>query len=156
MSLFLWLSRRSKQTVSNRRLQITLLMAILCLPAGFVPQTQKKHSPTKKTQTKKKTVARPTSSKLGHINRAFVASADLKPMAKQLLENRTPQGYAAVEAYARKHSTDGAAADAGALAWLVLGYAHYLDKDYAGALDAWKQTSALEPVLGDYLAWLRA
>src|SRR5262249_10391094 len=136
MRLFLWLSRRSKETVSRRSLQVTLLLAILCLPSGFVPQTQKKHSPTRKTHTKKKTVARPASSKLGHINRAFVASADLKPMARQLLENRTPQGYAAVEAYARKHSTDHAAADAGALAWLVLGYAHYLDKDYTRALDS--------------------
>ena len=77
-------------------------------------------------------------------------------MAKQLLENRTPQGYAAVEAYARRHSTDPAGADAGALAWLVLGYAHYLDKDYTRALDSWQQTSSLEPVLGDYLTWLRA
>lgn len=135
------------------RFQITLLLALLCVPASFVPQAQKKHSPTKKTQAKKTS---PASSKLGHINRAFVASADLKPMAKQLLENRTPQAYAAVEAYARKHSADPAGADAGALGWLVLGYAHYLDKDYAKALDAWQQTRALEPVLGDYLAWLRA
>src|SRR5262249_19567942 len=93
------------------------------------------------------------------MKRAFVASADLKPMAQQLLENRTPQGYAAVEAYARKHLKDKASAadaEAGALAWLVLGYAHYLDKDYVNARAAWQQTAPLQPLVGDYLDWLRA
>jgi soluble lytic murein transglycosylase len=119
-----------------------VLLAVVCLPAVCLPQAHKKKPAAHSAHT----------TKLQHINRAFVASADLKPMAQQLLENRTPQGYAAVEAYARKQSS----ADAGALAWLVLGYAHYLDKDYSGAQAAWQQTAALEPVLGDYLAWLRA
>ena len=35
------------------------------------------------------------------MNRAFKASADLRPMAQQLLENRTPQAYAGVEAFAK-------------------------------------------------------
>ena len=52
-------------------------------------------------------------------------------MARQLLQDRTPAAYAGVEAYARHHSQE----DAGALAWLVLGYAHVLDKDYAKAVD---------------------
>src|SRR5262249_2667578 len=111
-------------------------------------QTQKKQ-----TSQKKKTVAAaPAATKLGRINRAFVASADLKPMAQQLFADRTPQAYSAVEAYARKQSS----ADAAAMAWMVLGYAHYLDKDYAAARSAWQQTSAIEPVVGDYLTWLRA
>jgi soluble lytic murein transglycosylase len=127
--------------VVSRRFQ-ALFLVVVCLPALCFPQTHKK----------KKSAVSTHATRLQHINRAFVASADLKPMAQQLLENRTPQAYAAVEAYARKQSSP----DAGALAWLVLGYAHYLDKDYAGAGAAWQQTSALEPVLGDYLAWLRA
>lgn len=76
-------------------------------------------------------------------------------MAQQLLENRTAQAYAGVEAYARKHAT-AEAADAGALAWLVVGYAHYLDKDYSGARAAWQHSTSLAPVLGDYLTWFKA
>src|SRR5260370_5550036 len=80
-------------------------------------------------------------------------------MAPQFLENRTPQAYAAVERYDGRNSQNknaGARAEAGALAWLVLGYAHYLDKDYANARAAWEQTGALQPLIGDYLDWLRA
>jgi len=128
--------------VVSRRLQVSLLLAVVCLPVVCLPQAHRKKTLGHSAHT----------TKLQHINRAFAASADLKPMAQQLLENRTPQGYAAVEAYARKQSS----ADVGALAWLVLGYAHYLDKDYSGAQVAWRQTAALEPLLGDYLAWLRA
>lgn len=90
--------------------------------------------------------------KLGHIKRAFVASADLRPMAQQLLENRTPQAYQGVEAYARKHAKD----DAGPLAWVVIGYAHYLDKDFVSARSSWDRAKSLEPLLGDDLAYLQA
>ena len=73
-------------------------------------------------------------------------------MAQQLLENRSPQAYQGVEAYARKHAKD----DAGPLAWLVLGDAHYLDRDYAKAQTAWAHSKSLEPVLGDYLVYMQA
>lgn len=136
--------RGNKEAVVTRFLAISLLVALLLLPAGSFAQT-----------SKKKKAAQPhAAAKLGHIRRAFVASTDLKPMARQLLENRTPQAYAGVEAYARKHVSSNA--DAGALAWLVLGYARYLDKDYVQARAAWQHTGALEPLLGDYLGWLRA
>ena len=52
-------------------------------------------------------------------------------MAQQLLQDRTPGAYAGVEGYARRNSKE----DAGALAWLVVGYAHTLDHDYAKAID---------------------
>lgn len=73
-------------------------------------------------------------------------------MAQQLLQFRSAQAYAGVEAYARRHQTD----LAGPLAWLVVGYAHSLDKEYAKALIAWQHTTALAPVLGDYLDYLQA
>lgn len=91
--------------------------------------------------------------RLRHIHHAFIASADLKPMARQLLEERSPQAYAGVEKYARNHAAD---PDVAALAWLVLGYAHYEDKNYPQARGAWQHANALESVLGDYLDWLRA
>ena len=57
-----------------------------------------------------------------------------------------------MEAYARKHAKD----DAGPLAWVVIGYAHYLDKDFSSARSSWDRAKPLEPVLGDYLAFLQA
>jgi soluble lytic murein transglycosylase len=83
------------------------------------------------------------------MHQAFVASASLRPMARQLLLDRTLTAYAGVEAYARKHSAE----DAGSLAWLVLGYAHTLDHDYAKAIDPLNRAKARAGDLGDYVAF---
>jgi soluble lytic murein transglycosylase len=147
------------KSVQVRRLLSALLILLVSVPAGFSLQTSKKKPPSAKpssaqskkaaAEAQKKALAK---RKLGHIKRAFVASADLRPMAQQLLENRTPQAYQGVEAYARKHAKD----DAGPLTWVVVGYAHYLDKDYASARSSWARTNSLEPLLGDYLAYMQA
>ena len=68
-------------------------------------------------------------------------------MAQQLLQDRTPAAYAGVEAYARRHANQ----DAGALAWLVLGYAHWLDHDQARAIDALVRARSRAGDLGDYV-----
>ncbi|HVG91167.1 MAG TPA: hypothetical protein VNB54_06715, partial [Alphaproteobacteria bacterium] len=68
----------------------------MSLQAGFSLQTASKKSPSTKSKkatassAQKKTQA---ARKLGHIKRAFVASADLRSMPQQLLENRSPQAY---------------------------------------------------------------
>jgi len=142
-----------KAVLVRRFIVISLLLLLVSLEAGVSGQTsgKKTHSTkTKKGAAAKKKTSPQTARKLGHIKRAFVASADLRPMAQQLLENRTPQAYEGVEAYARKHAKD----DAGPLAWLVIGYAHYLDHDYAKARDSWVHSKPLEPLLGDYLTYL--
>ena len=87
------------------------------------------------------------SPRLQRMHEAFVASASLKPMARQLLQDRTPAAYAGVDAYARRHAKD----DAGALAWLVIGYAHILDKGYAQAIDPLNRAKARAGDLGDYV-----
>jgi len=86
------------------------------------------------------------------MRQAFVASSDLKPMARQLLQDRTPAAYSGVDAYARKHIKD----DAGSLAWLVLGYAHILDNDYPKAVDALSRSKPLAGDLGDYVDYYLA
>ena len=86
------------------------------------------------------------------VRQAFVASASLRPMAQQLLADRTPSAYAGVEAFARRHPKE----DAGALAWLVLGYAHTLDHDYAKAIDPLNRAKAGASELGDYVAYYLA
>ncbi len=72
-------------------------------------------------------------------------------MAQQLLQDRTPTAYAGVEAYARRHAKDDA--DAGALAWLVVGFARTLDHDYAKAIDPFNRAKAGASELGDYVAY---
>ena len=138
---------RVSESVVVRRFPIILFILALGFGAGSstawtAPQTSKK----------KKSAQSAKARKLQHIHRAFVASTDLKPMAQQLLELRSAPAYAGVEAYALKHSKDAA----GPLAWLVVGYAHYLDKDYAKALASWQKSTELAPALGDYLDYLRA
>ena len=49
------------------------------------------------------------SPRVRRIHQAFVASTTLRPMAQQLIQDRTPAGYAGVEAYARAHSKEDAA-----------------------------------------------
>jgi soluble lytic murein transglycosylase len=83
------------------------------------------------------------------MRQAFVASATLRPMAQQLIQDRTPAAYAGVEAFARAHAKE----DAGALAWLVVGYAHVIDRDYAKAIDPLNRAKAQAGDLGDYVAY---
>ena len=83
------------------------------------------------------------------MRQAFVASASLRPMAQQLLQDRSLPAYSGVQAYARTHAKE----DAGALAWLVLGYAHVLDRDYAKAIDPLSRAKIHAGDLGDYVAY---
>jgi soluble lytic murein transglycosylase len=140
--------RVKKKSVAVQRLSFALSILLL-LALGQVPATARPWQSKKPTRSSKSSARQ---RKLQHINKAFVASADLKPMAQQLLQNRTPQAYAGVEAYAHQHKAD----EAGPLAWLVLGYAHYLDNDFPKALTSWQQAKGVAPVLGDYLAYLNA
>ena len=86
------------------------------------------------------------------LRHAFVASSSLKPMAKQLLADRTAAAYAGVERYAKNHSKD----ESGALANLVLGQAHLLDKQYKEAIPRLSQASTHIGELGDYADYLLA
>src|SRR5258708_31503827 len=73
-------------------------------------------------------------------------------MARQLLQDRTPQAYAGVESFARKHSAE----DAGSLAWLAVGYAHFLDRDFPKAIDALSRAKPHSGDIGDYVAFYLA
>jgi soluble lytic murein transglycosylase len=83
------------------------------------------------------------------MRQAFVTSAVLRPMAQQLLQDRSLPAYAGVLNFARAHAKD----DAGALAWLVIGYAHVLDRDYAKAIDPLNRAKVHAGDLGDYVAY---
>ncbi len=83
------------------------------------------------------------------MRRTFVASSDLRPMARQLVEFRTPAAYAGVENYAHSH----AGTEAGALAWFAVGYAHYLDAQYPAAIAALEKAQPQIGELKDYVAF---
>jgi len=150
-----------------RRFAVLVLAGIFFLLwLGFLPaaaaQSQSsspvESTPAKGTPAKKKTAAASSSTRkrrktisprVRRVRRAFVASASLRLMAQQLLQDRTPTAYAGVEAYARHHARE----DAGALAWLVIGYARTLDHDYAKAIDPLNRAKAGASELGDYVAY---
>ena len=116
-----------------------------------------KHASAKNSPAKKKAAGSTISKKKRKVisprvrrtRQAFVASASLRPMAQQLLQDRTPTAYAGVEAYARRHAKE----DAGALAWLAIGYARTLDHDYGRAIDPLNRSKAGASELGDYVAY---
>jgi soluble lytic murein transglycosylase len=108
------------------------------------------HSQKKGAAGKKRRAA--ASLRVRRLNRAFVASAALKPMARQLLDNRSPAAYAGVEAYARQH----AASDAGSLAWLADGYARLQDKQYPKAVAALQRAQTHAGDWRDYVDYFLA
>src|SRR6185437_1908232 len=103
-------------------------------------------------QAKKKKKRRKISRRVRRITRAFVASSDMKPMARQLLQDRSRAAYNGVEAYARRH----AGTDEAALAWLALGYARLLDHDYPKAVQALKRAQPRAGELADYVDYFLA
>ena len=72
-------------------------------------------------------------------------------MAQQLANLRTPEAYAGVTAYARKHTGEAAAA-----AYLALGHAYLLDKRYADAEASLRQARQTGQELADYADFLGA
>ena len=90
-----------------------------------------------------------TAARAHQMKRSFVASNDLRPMARQLVEFRTPAAYEGVEIYAHTH----AGTEAGALAWFAIGYAHYLDAQYPAAIAALQRAQPQIGELKDYAAF---
>lgn len=90
-----------------------------------------------------------TATRAHQMKRTFVASSDLRPMARQLVEYRTPAAYAGVENYARAHANS----EAGAMAWFALGYAHYLDVQYPAAIAALQKAQPYIGELKDYTSF---
>ncbi len=131
--------------------------------AASNPSTSQKKSTSQKTATAaKRTPAKSThkttakqrvnSARMKRMTRAFVASATLKPMAHQLIAARTPAAYAGVETYARQH----AGTDAGGMAWLTIGYAHILDREYGKAIAPLEKARPYAGELADYVRYFEA
>jgi soluble lytic murein transglycosylase len=128
--------------VLRKWLSLCLTVSLLATVATAFPA--KKRRPV----SKKSTVA----SRVKRMSKAFVASADLRPMAEQLIAARTPAAYAGVQKFADAHNNE----DAGALAWLVLGYAHQLDNQGDKAIAAFRLAQPQAGELRDYVDYFLA
>jgi soluble lytic murein transglycosylase len=82
---------------------------------------------------------------------AFVASAQLRPMAQQLVLTRSVAAYAGVVAYAAGHPGEAASA-----ADLAVGHAYMLDRRYAEADVAFRKAATSGTALDDYADYLAA
>lgn len=109
-------------------------------------------------KTKKRLATRPAtrrkrkpSAQAIRIKRAFVASAELRPMAQQLAILRSPAAYAGVTTFAQKHTGDAAAA-----AWMALGHAYMIDRRFPEAAAAFAKVDRQSDVLDDYADFLAA
>jgi peptidoglycan lytic transglycosylase len=151
------LSVKLVAVVSCRRLLFVSVLAVVgwalgapLLPAQSTPRTSRK--PAAKTSSRKaapKKTRKKISPRVRRVRQAFVASSTLRPMARQLLQDRTPKAYAGVESYALRHRTQ----DSGALAYLVVGYAHILDQDYEKAITPLTRAKAHAGDLGEYVSY---
>jgi soluble lytic murein transglycosylase len=85
------------------------------------------------------------------LNIAFIASSQLRPMAQQLVIDRSPAAYAGVLGYAAAHHGEAAAS-----AELAVGHAYMLDHRYAEAENEFRQASIHGAALDDYADYLEA
>jgi soluble lytic murein transglycosylase len=109
--------------------------------------TRKKSAPT----GKKHIVSRKPTAQTIHLTSAFKASEQLRPMAQQLASTRSPAAYSGVQAYARQHPGEGAAA-----AYLALGHAATLDHRYDDAVHSFLLANTSGTALDDYADYLGA
>ncbi|MHB1936129.1 MAG: transglycosylase SLT domain-containing protein [Acidobacteriaceae bacterium] len=85
------------------------------------------------------------------LHHAFVASSQLRPMAQQLMQQRTPQAYAGVLHYARSHFGEAAAA-----AYMALGQAYSEDSRFKEAAGSFQLANRYGQALDDYADYLGA
>jgi soluble lytic murein transglycosylase len=114
------------------------------------PATTSKKTTAAKSTAKTATSKAPTKQTI-KLTSAFIASAQLRPMAQQLASTRSAAAYSGVLIYAKSHPGEGAAA-----AYLALGHAYALDHRYEDAVANYRLASANGDALADYADYLAA
>ena len=110
-------------------------------------KTTKKPTSTVSSKTPAKAPTKQTLKLTG----AFIASAELRPMAQQLAATRSAAAFGGVVNYAKTHPGEGAAA-----AYLALGHAYAVDHRYADAIANYRLAATSGDALGDYTDYLTA
>jgi soluble lytic murein transglycosylase len=105
-----------------------------------------RHVKTRRKPRSAKSIARSRK-----LQRAFVASSQLRPMAQELATMRSPAAYAGVTAYAKAHTGEAASA-----AYLALGHAYLLDHRYPEAAASFQKANATGTTMDDYADFLAA
>jgi soluble lytic murein transglycosylase len=152
---------RSKLLLVHRAFRCFLAVSLIVVfaspaPSAFAQASKKRKTPAKATASHRASQQKTAQKKAAdaararRMKQAFVTSSDLKPMARQLFETHSKAAYAGVEKYAKTHKDS----DAGALAWLVLGYAHSQENDHPKAIDALKNAKPHARDLSDYVDYI--
>ena len=110
--------------------------------------TRNRHS---RAHARRRHVSARTLARVHQLHHAFVASSQLRPMAQQLMTERTPQAYAGVLHYAHTHTGEAASA-----AYMALGQAYFLDGKFSESAAAFQQASHAGVALADYADYLGA
>ena len=108
-------------------------------------QSQKIVAPRRATRRAKKSTAARTIS----LHKTFVASSDLRPMARQLIEYRTPAAYAGVEGL--RYETRGT--EPGALAWFASRVCALPGRQYPAAITELQKAQPYIGELKDYTSY---
>jgi soluble lytic murein transglycosylase len=104
-----------------------------------------------KTSAAKGAVGVKASAQSIKLTTAFLASAQLRPMAQQLASTRSVAAYGGVLNYAQGHGGEAAAA-----AYLALGHAYALDRRYPDAVASYVKANKAGDALDDYADYLGA
>ena len=110
-----------------------------------------RHSGTKSKHHTHKPLSAKALAQSRSLHRAFVASSQLRPMAQQLTQMRSPAAYAGVTAYAQSHTGEASSA-----AYLALGHAYLEDKKYPEAATSLHKSATAGQSLSDYADYLSA
>jgi len=115
------------------------------------PSTASGKSKVSSTKGKSAASKSQRAARAARIKQAFVASAELRPMAQQLATLRTPAAYAGVTKYAHAHTGEAASA-----AYLALGHAYLADRRFVEAADNLRLARQAGQELADYADFLGA
>ena len=115
------------------------------------PKRSKSKSTVRHVKSKHKPRNAKSIARSRKLQRAFVASTQLRPMAQELATMRTPAAYAGVGNYSRTHTGEAASA-----AYLALGHAYLLDRRFGDAAVNFEKANAAGTALDDYADFLAA
>ncbi len=106
---------------------------------------------TAKPKARRRAAFKPPTARSIKLTKAFLASAQLRPMAQQLASTHSAAAYVGVLRYAQSHPGEGAAA-----AYLALGHAYLQDHRYTEAASNLSQVKRNGEALDDYADYLGA
>lgn len=112
----------------------------------YTLRSRRRHFAHRRRHVSARTLAR-----VHQLHHAFIASSQLRPMAQQLMLERTPQAYAGVLHYAHTHTGEAASA-----AYMALGQAYSVDGKFPEAAAAFQNASRAGVALADYADYLGA